>query len=128
MIFKPNPTIPRTTPPHPAFIALFTLYLSCLFSFCNVASVWEKGVVEKNVQDSRRRIWQDAVQVRFGSFSELNLWLLARCRSLWQTLKHPESDLTLAEMLEQEQAHLMPMIVPFDGYVETVGKGRVPAW
>jgi transposase len=25
--------------------------------FCNVASGWEKGVVEKNVQDSRRRIW-----------------------------------------------------------------------
>ena len=23
--------------------------------FCNVASGWEKGVVEKNVQDSRRR-------------------------------------------------------------------------
>ena len=30
--------------------------------FCNVASGWEKGVVEKNVQDSRRRIWQEAVQ------------------------------------------------------------------
>ena len=28
--------------------------------FCNVASGWEKGVVEKNVQDSRLRIWQDA--------------------------------------------------------------------
>lgn len=25
--------------------------------FCNVASGWEKGLVEKNVQDSRRRIW-----------------------------------------------------------------------
>lgn len=32
--------------------------------FCNVASGWEKGVVEKNVQDSRRRIWQDAAGVR----------------------------------------------------------------
>ena len=28
--------------------------------FCNVASGWEKGVVEKNVQDSRRRIWIEA--------------------------------------------------------------------
>ncbi|TSC22798.1 IS21 family transposase, partial [Pseudomonas sp. ST1] len=27
--------------------------------FCNVASGWEKGIVEKNVQDSRRRIWLD---------------------------------------------------------------------
>lgn len=90
--------------------------------FCNVASGWEKGVVEKNVQDSRRRIWQDAAQERFGSFTELNLWLLAKCRALWGELKHPEFDLTLAEMLEQEQASLMPMVSPFDGYVETLGK------
>lgn len=41
---------------------------------------------------------------------------------LWQELRHPEYDLTLAEMLEQEQPHLMAMIVPFDGYVETLGK------
>jgi transposase len=26
--------------------------------FCNPASGWEKGQVEKNVQDMRRRIWQ----------------------------------------------------------------------
>ena len=90
--------------------------------FCNVASGWEKGVVEKNVQDSRRRIWQEAAETRFGSFTELNLWLLAKCRSLWQQLKHPEYDLSLAEMLEQEQPSLMPMITPFDGYVETLGK------
>jgi len=90
--------------------------------FCNVAAGWEKGVVEKNVQDSRRRLWQDAAKERFGSFTELNLWLLARCHALWQELKHPEVDLTLAEMLEQERPHLMPMIAPFDGYVETLGK------
>jgi len=90
--------------------------------FCNVASGWEKGVVEKNVQDSRRRLWQDAAHERFSSFAELNLWLLARCRALWQELKHPEYDLTLAEMLEQEQPSLMPMVTPFDGYVETLGK------
>jgi transposase len=42
--------------------------------FCNVASGWEKGVVEKNVQDSRRRIWIDAATKRFGSFAELNAW------------------------------------------------------
>ena len=43
--------------------------------FCNVASGWEKGVVEKNVQDSRRRIWIEAASRRFGSFAELNAWL-----------------------------------------------------
>ena len=91
--------------------------------FCNVASGWEKGVVEKNVQDSRRRIWQDAGKERFGSFTELNVWLLERCRSLWQELRHTEyEELSVAEMLEHEQPSLMPMITPFDGYVETMGK------
>ena len=91
--------------------------------FCNVASGWEKGVVEKNVQDSRPRIWQDAAKERFGSFAELNLWLLSRCRTLWQELRHVEhEDLTIAEMLEHEQPSLMPMVTPFDGYVETLGK------
>jgi hypothetical protein len=46
--------------------------------------------VEKNVQDSRRRIWIDAVQQRFGNFDELNAWLAARCRALWSELHHPE--------------------------------------
>jgi transposase len=91
--------------------------------FCNVASGWEKGVVEKNVQDSRRRLWQDAAHECFGSFAELNIWLLARCRVLWQELRHPEFDeLTLAEMLEHEQPSLMPMVPAFNGYVETLGK------
>ena len=91
--------------------------------FCNVASGWEKGVVEKNVQDSRRRLWQDAAHECFGSFAELNLWLLGRCRALWRELRHPEfDDLTLAEMLEHEQPSLMPMVPAFDGYVETLGK------
>ena len=87
--------------------------------FCNVASGWEKGVVEKNVQDSRRRIWLDAQNRRFGSFTELNVWLAERCRSLWSELRHPEhKEFSVADMLELEQAEMMPMTTPFDGYVE----------
>ena len=87
--------------------------------FCNVASGWEKGVVEKNVQDSRRRIWIEAAKQRFGSFVELNAWLSDRCRSLWEEVRHPEhKQFSVAEMLEHERAHLMPMPAPFDGYVE----------
>jgi transposase len=87
--------------------------------FCNVASGWEKGVVEKNVQDSRRRIWIDAAKQRFGSFAELNAWLGDRCRALWADIRHPDHDqFSVAEMLELEQAYLMPMPAPFDGYVE----------
>jgi transposase len=87
--------------------------------FCNVASGWEKGRVEKNVQDSRRRIWIDAAKQRFGSFVELNAWLGARCRTLWEEVRHPEhKQFCVAEMLEHERAHLMPMPKAFDGYVE----------
>jgi hypothetical protein len=43
------------------FTALCAHYLSEP-DFCNVASGWEKGVVEKNVQDGRRRIWIDAAE------------------------------------------------------------------
>jgi transposase len=87
--------------------------------FCNVASGWEKGVVEKNVQDSRRRIWIEAGTRRFGSFIELNAWLGERCRSIWSDTEHPvHKQFTVAEMLELEKQHLMSMPEAFDGYVE----------
>ena len=87
--------------------------------FCNVASGWEKGVVEKNVQDSRRRIWLDAQNRQFSSFAELNVWLGERCRALWHEIRHPEhTAFSVAEMLEQERDAMMPMPAPFDGYVE----------
>ncbi|EMG5007203.1 IS21 family transposase, partial [Pseudomonas aeruginosa] len=87
--------------------------------FCNVAAGWEKGIVEKNVQDSRRRIWLDAQDCQFHSFEELNTWLGQRCRALWNELTHPQySGLSVAEVLELERAELMPVPAPFDGYVE----------
>jgi transposase len=91
--------------------------------FCNVASGWEKGVFEKNVQDSRRRIWVEAQARQFGSFAELNAWLGERCRALWGELRHPEFEaLSVADMLEQERAQMMPMPTPFDGYVEQAAR------
>ena len=87
--------------------------------FCNVASGWEKGVVEKNVQDSRRRIWLDAQKIQWGSFAQLNAWLGERCRALWAELRHPEfKQFSVLEMLEQERTQMMPMPTAFDGYVE----------
>jgi transposase len=91
--------------------------------FCNVASGWEKGVVEKNVQDSRRRIWIEAQTRKWHSFEELNAWLSERCRALWQEVRHPEhKQFSVAEMLELERGELMPMPTPFDGYVERSAK------
>ena len=73
--------------------------------FCNVASGWEKGVVEKNVQDSRRRIWIDAQKLRWGCFEDLNAWLGERCRALWQEVRHPEhKQFSVAEMLVAKSA------------------------
>lgn len=87
--------------------------------FCNVASGWEKGIVEKNVQDSRRRIWTEAQNRKFTSFAEVNAWLSERCRSLWNELRHPEHNrFSVAEVLEQERAEMMPMPAAFDAYVE----------
>lgn len=44
--------------------------------FCNPASGWEKGQVEKNVQDARHRLWQPLP--RFASLDALNDWLESR--------------------------------------------------
>ena len=99
--------------------------------FCNVASGWEKGVVEKNVQDSRRRIWIEARKRRFGSVRRAQCLAgerdAGRCGS---EIRHPEHEqFSVAEMLEHERAHLMPMPTPFDGYVEKRGaRVAAPAW
>lgn len=91
--------------------------------FCNVASGWEKGVVEKNVQDMRRRLWNEAKRQPFSSFDDLNRWLEARCRALWSEIQHPDyAGITLADALEQEQLYLMPMPAPFDGYIEVLAR------
>jgi hypothetical protein len=84
--------------------------------FCNPASGWEKGQVEKNVRDSRNRLWQRAPAVR--SLSELNDWLADQCVLLWQQVRHPEQDATIWEVWSQERPHLMPVGQPYDGYVE----------
>jgi len=87
--------------------------------FCNPASGWEKGVVEKNVQDRRRQIWREAAERRWSDLEVLNAWLAERCRQSWDESAHPEwPALTVAEVWQDEQARLMPCPKPFDGYVE----------
>ncbi|MEO7199527.1 MAG: IS21 family transposase [Dokdonella sp.] len=85
--------------------------------FCNPASGWEKGQIEKNVQDARHRLWGDAPAV--SSLDDLNVWLEKRCRALWKTLPHPElPQCTIAEALQDELPDLMPAMAPFDGFIE----------
>lgn len=39
--------------------------------FCNRAAGWEKGIVEKNVQDRRRGIWREVSERRWANLDEL---------------------------------------------------------
>jgi transposase len=87
--------------------------------FCNRAAGWEKGIVEKNVQDRRRSIWREASERRWATLNELNDWLVPACRATWAELTHPEwREMSVAELWQDEQIHLMPCPSPFDGYVE----------
>lgn len=87
--------------------------------FCNRAAGWEKGIVEKNVQDRRRRIWQAVLARDWRDLEELNAWLAERCRAVWQELRHPQwPERSVAVVLEEERPRLMPCPQPFDGYLE----------
>lgn len=85
--------------------------------FCSPAAGWQKGQVEKNVQDARPRIWHQVPAC--ATLAELNTWLEHRCQTLWQTIRHPEQpQRTVAEVWADECGHLMAMPPPFDGFVE----------
>ena len=84
--------------------------------FCNPASGWEKGQIEKNVQDARHRLWQPLPNV--PSLAALNDWLEKRCRELWSQIEHGSQPGTIAEVWAEEVRHLMAMPRPFDGFVE----------
>ena len=85
--------------------------------FCNPAAGWEKGQVEKAVQDARHGLWYDTPP--FRSLEELNTWLSERCQQLWRETAHPQFKArSLAECLEDERAQMMPVPVAFDGFIE----------
>jgi hypothetical protein len=84
--------------------------------FCNPAAGWEKGQVEKNVQDARRRLWQPLPS--FPDLAALNAWLEARCIAQWDEVQHGVLPGTIADVRAAEVATLMPMGRIFDGFVE----------
>jgi transposase len=84
--------------------------------FCNPASGWEKGQVEKNVQDVRHRLWQPMPHC--ADLGALNAWLEQRCIELWGQIPHGSLPGTLADVWADEVASLMPLTRPFDGFVE----------
>lgn len=84
--------------------------------FCNPASGWEKGQVEKNVRDARHRLWQPIP--RCADLGALNAWLERRCIELWAQIPHGKLPGTVADVWADEAASLMPVPRPFDGFVE----------
>ncbi len=84
--------------------------------FCNPASGWEKGQVEKNVQDARRRLWQPLPS--FPDLAALNAWLEERCIEHWGLIQHGILPGTVADVHAVETASLMAPGRPFDGFVE----------
>jgi len=74
--------------------------------FCNPASGWEKGQVEKNVQDTRHRLWQPMPEVE--SLEALNAWLEQRCFALWEEIPHGVEPGSVAAVWRQEVDCLMP--------------------
>lgn len=84
--------------------------------FCNPAAGWEKGQVEKNVQDARRRLWQPLPS--FPDLMALNAWLEERCLVQWGQIEHGVMPGTVADVWAEEVASLMPLGRAFDGFVE----------
>ena len=97
------------------FSALVSHYLFEA-EFCNPASGWGKGQVEKNVRDARHRLWQPMPRV--ASLEELNDWLESRCKDLWKTIAHGTQRGTIADIWAEEVPKLMQAGCLFDGFVE----------
>ena len=97
------------------FAAMVSHYLFKA-EFCSPASGWEKGQVEKNVQDARHRLWQPTPS--FSSLDALNDWLEGRCREVWALTPHGSQPGTIADVWAEEVRHLMAVPRPFDGFVE----------
>jgi hypothetical protein len=74
--------------------------------FCNRAAGWEKGQVEKNVQDARRRLWQTLPS--FPDLGSLNAWLEEQCIAQWGEIAHGTLPGTVADVWAEEVASLMP--------------------
>jgi hypothetical protein len=82
---------------------------------CTPASGWEKGQVENQVNVVRERFFKP--RLRFGSFAELNAWLLEQCVAYAKGHPHPERrDSSVWEMFEAERPSLVRYVGPFDGF------------
>ena len=74
---------------------------------CTPASGWEKGQVEKQVQDLRRQLFTPKLE--FDSLEDLNDWLLLRCNTLGAR-PHPEQqEQSVDDIFALERGQLRPL-------------------
>lgn len=84
---------------------------------CTPAAGWEKGQVEKQVQDIRRLCF--APRRKAKDLTTLNQQLQAEVEQHARQHRHPQqSELTVWQVFEAERLQLRPLAAPFNGYVE----------
>src|SRR6202158_1572172 len=84
---------------------------------CTPAAGWEKGQGENQVGNIREHLFTPRLHV--ASYAELNAWLEARCLTQARASAHPEqTDKTVWEVFQAEQASLISYPGPFDGFHE----------
>jgi transposase len=84
---------------------------------CNVASGWEKGQVERQVELVRE--WLFVPRLKFPGFVELNAWLHRRCVELAQERPHPDQQQRTVSAVFAEEAPLLGALPSkFDGFHE----------
>ena len=84
--------------------------------FCNPASGWEKGQIEKNVQDARHRLWQPTPG--FPSLAALTTGWRRVAGSFGRRLRTARILARSPTSGRKKRSTLMPLSRPFDGFVE----------
>ncbi|GAV21477.1 integrase core domain protein [Mariprofundus micogutta] len=83
---------------------------------CNPSAGWEKGQVEKQVQDVRN--WIFLPKLKFDSMDKLNAHLQTECDRLARRNHPTMKEKTIAEVFEEERALLIHVRQPFEAYTE----------
>ena len=87
-------------------------------TMCNPAAAWEKGRVEKKVQDLRRRLFTP--RPSFDDLEQCNEWLLSECIRYAQQQSHPEfAERSVQQVFEEECSSLIAYVEPFEAYRST---------
>lgn len=86
---------------------------------CNTAAAWEKGQVERQVDDLRGALFTP--RRKAVSLEALNAQLQADCERLSHERAHPEQrDRSVQRVFEEEHASLGALPVMFDGFHEKI--------